>query len=264
MKTIGILGCGWLGLHLSQHLLQTNYIVKGSTTSPSKLDELKAQGIDPYLVDLQHPNDDEINAFLSNIEVLVITIPPIRGEESTLYQTSFKRLIPYLIQNKVKKVMMMSSVSVYEPSETVITESSTAYSQDPTSKQIVEAEEVLQSTRELTSYILRLGGLFGPDRKPVRYIVNRGILDNPAMPINMIHLNDIIQFTTALLGGSFTTNEVYNLVSPHYKDRFDYYSREAEELGLTLPPLGTNDDKTHRKIEGTKIVLQTGIAYQKI
>ncbi|MGG5505713.1 MULTISPECIES: NAD(P)H-binding protein [unclassified Myroides] len=264
MKTIGILGCGWLGLHFSQHLLQANYIVKGSTTSPSKLDELKALGIDPYLVDLQNPNEDQIHAFLSNIEVLIITIPPIRGEESTLYQTSFKRLIPYLTKNKVKKVMMMSSVSVYEPSETSITESSTSYSNDPTSRQIIEAEEVLWSTSELTTYILRLGGLFGPDRKPVRYIVNRNILDNPAMPINMIHLHDIIQFTTALLEGTFETNEIYNLVSPHYKDRLDYYTREAEELGLTLPPLGANDPKTHRKIEGGKVVQQTGIPYQTL
>lgn len=262
MKTIGILGCGWLGLHLSQHLLDKSFIIKGSTTSTSKLEELKTKGIDPYLVDLQQPNDEQIHAFLQDIDTLIITIPPIRGEESTLYQASFQRLLPYLKQNKVEKVMMMSSVSVYAPSENAITESCTSYSNDPTSRQILAAEEVLFTADGFASCILRLGGLFGPDRKPVRYIVNRGVLDNPALPINMIHLNDIIQFTTALIEQGFTSNTVYNLVSPYYENRLDYYTKEADELGLTLPPLGENDWNTHRKITGTKIVQQTGIDYQ--
>ena len=261
MKTIGILGCGWLGLHLSQHLIRANYTVKGSTTSLAKLEELRSKGIDPYLVNLQAPNDEDLNAFLQHIEVLVITIPPIRGEESSLYQESFLRLIPYLKQNQVEKVIMMSSVSVYAPSENPLTEASTAYSNDPTSKQILAAEDVLLSTAGLTSCILRLGGLFGPDRKPVRYIVNRDVLDNPDMPINMIHLNDIIQYTMALLTQGFSPHSIYNLVSPHYENRLDYYAREAKELALVLPPLGENDPKTYRKIEGNKIVRQTGIPY---
>ncbi|MGG5576570.1 NAD(P)H-binding protein [Myroides sp. C15-4] len=264
MKTIGILGCGWLGLHLSQHLLNKSFTVKGSTTSASKLEELQTKGIDPYLVDLQHPDDAQIHAFLQGVDLLIITIPPIRGEESTLYQASFQRLLPYLKKNRVEKVMMMSSVSVYAPSESVVTESSTSYSNDPTSRQILAAEEIILTADGLTSFILRLGGLFGPDRKPVRYIVNRDVLDNPELPINMIHLNDIIQFTTALIEQDFTANAVYNLVSPYYENRLDYYSKEADELALTLPPLGENDWKTHRKIAGDKIVQQTGINYQAL
>ncbi|MBB1149137.1 MULTISPECIES: NAD(P)H-binding protein [unclassified Myroides] len=262
MKNIGILGCGWLGLHLSQHLINKNYTVKGSTTSPAKLAELKAIGIDSYLVNLQDTEEAQLHEFLEDLDTLIITIPPIRGEESTLYQASFQRLIPYLQQHKVEKVIMMSSVSVYAPSETPIAESCTAYSNDPTSRQILAAEEVLNRATGLTSCILRLGGLFGPDRKPVRYIVNRGMLDNPDLPINMIHLNDIIQFTTALIEQGFDSNVVYNLVSPQYKNRLDYYSKEANELGLTLPPLGDNDWKTHREIKGDRIVQQTGIQYQ--
>lgn len=264
MKTIGILGCGWLGLHLGQHLLAKDYTVKGTTTSPSKLDELKAKGIDPYLIDLQNPDETQIDSFLQHVDIVVLTIPPIRGEESSLYQASFQRLIPYLLKNKVQHVIMMSSVSVYDADETPITEESTKYSSDPTSKQIVEAEKILLSTRELTSCILRLGGLFGSDRKPVRYIVNRGVLDNPALPINMIHLDDIIQFTTAIIERNFTVNEVYNLVSPHYANRLDYYTKEAQELHLTLPPLGENDWTTFRKVMGTKIAEHTGMNYRTV
>ncbi|WP_413511076.1 NAD(P)H-binding protein [Myroides odoratus] len=261
MKTIGILGCGWLGLHLSQYLLNKNYIIKGSTTSPAKLEELKEKGINPYLVDLQHPDAKQIDGFLQQIDVLVVTIPPIRGEESSLYKQSFEQLLPYLAQNNIQKVIMMSSVSVYQPSEYPITETNSKYSNDSTSRQILEAENVLLSKEGLTSCILRLGGLFGTDRKPVRYIVNRGILDNPGLPINMIHIKDIVQFTEAIIMQGITSNEIYNLVSPYYENRLAYYTKEAEELDLILPPLGENDWKTNRKILGEKIVHKTGINY---
>lgn len=263
MKTIGILGCGWLGLHLSQYLLDKQYSIKGSTTSEAKLPELQAAGITPYLVNLQAINEDQIHSFLTDVDVVVITIPPIRGEESEVYQQSFERLVPYLNQHGIQNVIMMSSVSVYAPQEQEVTEENNRYSNDPTSKQILAAEQVLLQASGLTTYILRLGGLFGPDRKPVRYIVNRGILDNPALPVNMIHLRDILQFTAALLAQEFTATNVFNFVSPLYSNRLDYYTQEAEELGLTLPPLGENDWTTYRKISGAKIVKQTGLDYQK-
>lgn len=264
MKTIGILGCGWLGLHLNQYLQDKQYPVKGSTTSEAKIPELQAAGIDPYLVNLQDLDEAQIHAFLTDLDLVVITIPPIRGEESDLYARSFERLVPYLQQHGVQQVIMMSSVSVYAPGEQEVTEQSVVYSNDPTSRQILAAEQVLLQASGIRSCIMRLGGLFGPDRKPVRYIVNRGILDNPDLPVNMIHIRDIVQFTAAVIAQGFTTNEVYNLVSPHYKNRLDYYTQEAEELSLVLPPLGENDRKTHRKITGNKIVQQTGIPYEKL
>ena len=264
MKTIGILGCGWLGLHLNQYLQDKQYNLKGSTTSEAKLPELRAVNIDPYLVNLQDLDEGQMHSFLTDLDLLVVTIPPIRGEESDLYAQSFERLVPYLQQHGIQHVIMMSSVSVYAPDEQEVTEQSMAYSNDPTSKQILAAEQILLQADGIKSCILRLGGLFGPDRKPVRYIVNRGILDNPDLPVNMIHIRDIVQFTAAIIAQGFTTNEVYNLVCPHYKSRFDYYTKEAEEMGLTLPPLGENDWETHRKITGHKIVQQTGINYQTL
>jgi len=263
MKTIGILGCGWLGLHLSRHLLAKSYTVKGSTTTNDKLHELENIGINPFLLDLQHIDEGQLHSFLQEVDCLIITIPPKRGEDNPTYQNSFSKLLPYLHQNKVHKVIMMSSVSVYESSEDVVTETGKTNTNDPTSKQILAAEAVLQSETQLTSCILRLGGLFGPDRRPVQYIVNRGVLDNPELPINMIHLQDILAFTTALIEQDCIPNEIYNLVSPHYKNRLDYYTKEAQELHLILPPLGENDWKTKREISGQKIVHQTGLSYQR-
>jgi len=44
-KQIAVLGCGWLGFPLAISLIEKGYLVKGSTTSESKLSDLKSKGI---------------------------------------------------------------------------------------------------------------------------------------------------------------------------------------------------------------------------
>ena len=48
---IGIIGCGWLGLPLAKEFISNNYKVKGSTTTKEKLEILKTEGIEAYLID---------------------------------------------------------------------------------------------------------------------------------------------------------------------------------------------------------------------
>lgn len=50
--TIGILGCGWLGKPLAEHLLAEGYRVKGSTTTPEKKEILLDAGIEAFKVTL--------------------------------------------------------------------------------------------------------------------------------------------------------------------------------------------------------------------
>ena len=52
MKSISILGCGWLGKPLGAELIKSGYEVSGSTTQESKLHELEVLGIKPFLIKL--------------------------------------------------------------------------------------------------------------------------------------------------------------------------------------------------------------------
>ena len=74
-KTIGIMGCGWLGKPLAVQLLKKGYKVKGTTTRISKLNELRDAGIDPYLVKLEETHiDGGLEEFLNGIDLLVLNI----------------------------------------------------------------------------------------------------------------------------------------------------------------------------------------------
>lgn len=263
MKTIGILGCGWLGLPLAQNLIEKGYTVKGTTTSLDKLKYFEEQGIDPYLLDLYTDDYSAVlNTFLNGIDTLIITIPPFRNEDTPTYALNFKKLIEPIETQQIKNVIMMSSVSVYAPSSVTITEQCTEYSQEATAQQILAAEQVLMSNSHFTTCVLRLGGLYGHNRKPVEYICKKAFLDNPDMPINMIHLEDIIAYTVAMVIKPVAQTAIYNIVSPSFKSRLDYYSQQAKENNLTLPPLGENDKASYRKITGNLISEVTEIPYR--
>ena len=71
METISLLGCGFLGFPLALKLCKKGYYVKGSTTTPSKLNKLKRTGIIPYLINL----DKVIPAEFFEADILVLTLP---------------------------------------------------------------------------------------------------------------------------------------------------------------------------------------------
>lgn len=261
MQKIGILGCGWLGLALGQELVKNNYKVKGSTTTLAKMSILQDNDIKPYHINLAENQLDYIDYFLQNLDFLIITIPPIRNEQDSSYSQNIQRLIPYIKKHKINKVIFTSSISVYAPSEQSIDEQSTNYSQQNTAQQIRSVEKLLLNDPYINACILRLGGLFGPDRKPVRYICNQPELLNPNMPINMIHQHDIIAFIKAIISQSFISNCIFNLVSDKYESRLDFYSKQALEQGLTLPDLAKDNLSTYKKVNGQKIVKHTNIDY---
>ena len=49
MKTISLLGCGWLGLPLAKQLIEKGYTVKGTTTTEDRMSVLECAGVVPYL-----------------------------------------------------------------------------------------------------------------------------------------------------------------------------------------------------------------------
>ncbi len=262
MAKIAVLGCGWLGMPLAEHLVELGYEVNGSTTSLAKLNLLETISVKPYYIDLENDKTEYLDLFLDNVDILIITIPPRMNEEHPTYSTNFEKLMPHLQRNNVNKVIMMSSVSVYAPNKEIVTEETQQYSHEKTAQQILDAERVLLSNSFVNACILRLGGLFGPDRKPVHYICKKAFLDNPELPVNMIHLADIISFTTAIIQNGFQSDCIYNIVSPKYKSRLDYYTQQANENNLDLPPLGINDWEMARKVSGNKIAVYTGKDYQ--
>lgn len=265
MTKISILGCGWLGLPLAKRLIEKGNSINGSTTSENKLSILKEAGINPFLVALESESVSEsINSFLAESEILIIDIPPkLRAanpdSEKKVFVEKIKNLIPFIEKSTVKKVLFVSSTSVYGDNNDSVTEETKPNPDTESGKQLVLAEKLLQENQNFKTTILRFGGLIGEDRHPVTSLSGKENLANADAPINLIHQNDCISIIEEIIDQS-KWNDVFNAVAPFHPTREDYYTQKAVEQNLILPKFSAGKSNSKKVILSAKI--ETVLDYQ--
>lgn len=265
MTQISILGCGWLGFPLAKKLIEKGYSINGSTTSQNKLSTLENSGINPFIVILSEVEgmfesesvSESINSFLQESEILIIDIPPkLRGDNGDslrkIFVEKIENLIPFIEKSTVKKVLFVSSTSVYGDENGTITEETLPNPETESGKQLLLAEAVLQKNQNFETTILRFGGLIGEDRHPVKFLAGKENLENPDAPINLIHQNDCIEIIQEIISQS-KWNEVFNAVAPFHPTREEYYTQKANELNLILPRFSIEKSNIKKVISGEKI-----------
>ncbi|MCP2026273.1 nucleoside-diphosphate-sugar epimerase [Flavobacterium sp. HSC-32F16] len=260
MKQISILGCGWLGLPLAKKLIENGHSVNGSTTSENKLSVLENAGINPFWVTVESDHISEsFTSFLAESEILIIDIPPkLRGNQSasTSLEMTFVRkienLIPFLEKSSIKKVLYVSSTSVYGDDNDFITEETTPNPETESGRQLLLTERLLQKNQNYETTILRFGGLIGEDRHPVKFLAGKENLENPDAPVNLIHQNDCIRVIEEIINQG-KWNEVFNAAAPFHPTREEYYTQKAKEQNLILPKFSSEKSNIKKTISSEKI-----------
>ncbi len=263
MNFITILGCGWLGLPLAKSLLSKGYNVKGSTTSATKLKNLKEAEIMPFQIQL---NEQEIignvSDFLHETDVLIIAIPPglrkeILSSEEMTFINKMKILIPYIEKSGIQKVLFVSSTSVYGDRFPIIeyTESTQTHPDTESGRQLVLSEKLLQSNIHFKTTVIRFGGLLGEDRHPIKFLAGRTQIENPDGPVNLIQREDCIGIIIKALDFAYIDKwgETFNAVAPQHPTRKNYYQKKAQQFNLPLPNF-VEDTKSKGKIISSKKV----------
>jgi nucleoside-diphosphate-sugar epimerase len=276
MKTIAILGCGWLGLPLAKSLLLKEYEVKGSTTSESKLDVLKNAEILPFQIQLEsHQIIGTIEDFLKEINVLIIDIPPgLRREISSLEEMTFvnkiRTIIPFIEKSGIKKVIFVSSTSVYADGFPIveITEETMPNPDTESGKELAIVEALLQSNLNFKTTVIRFGGLLGDDRHPAKFLAGKTNVENPDAPVNLIQREDCIGIIEKILNHNEASEqyenwgETFNAVAPQHPTRKEYYQKKALEFGLDLPQFN-NEISLGKLIKSDKIIRDLQYTFQK-
>lgn len=258
MKQISILGCGWLGLPLAKRLIEKGHSVNGSTTSENKLSVLENAGINPFLVIVESDSISEnVIDFLAESEILIIDIPPkLRtanpDSEKQVFVEKMKNLIPFIEKSSIKKVLFVSSTSVYGDDNELVTEETNPNPDTESGRQLVSAELLLQKNQNFETTILRFAGLIGEDRHPVKFLAGKENLENPDAPVNLIHQNDCIGVILEIINQS-KWNDVFNASSPFHPTREDYYTQKAKEQNLILPKFSSEKSNTKKIISSEKI-----------
>ena len=254
-KTVAILGCGWLGLPLAKAFVEGGYLVRGTTTSEYKLAMLQKEGIAPFLISLTEEKIiGDISGFLADTEVLVINVPPkLRGGHKENYVKKMQLLLESVKIAKTKKVIFVSSTSVYGDINAEVTEETIPIPSTESGKQLLASENLLKNTPELQTTIIRFGGLIGSDRHPITMLSGRKGLKNGNHPVNLIHLNDCISIISSVINQNWW-GEIFNAVYPYHPPKKEYYSQEAVKRGLILPHYVQNSKKSGKNIASSRLI----------
>lgn len=235
-KSIAIAGLGWLGQPLAYRLSALGYTVKGSVTSVEKATLLQQHGFEAYPLEISEKGiEGEIDTLLKNVEVLIVMIPPgLRKNTGADYVLKMVHLLEAIKSASVTKIILVSSISVYDDSQGKVTEKDAPNPQTIAGKQLRQVEELFGNSEGLQTTIVRFGGLIGGSRQPVTYLAGRKDLADGNAPVNLIHRNDCINILVEILRQD-AFGKVFNAVNPEHHTKAEYYNEKAKELGLEPP-----------------------------
>lgn len=231
---VSILGCGWYGKALAKELLKKGVIVNGSATSTEKLDALRDTGIVPHIVQV---NADEISydANFFKCNVLVISIPPgLKKGEGSAYLPKIKHIIRAILDKDIQKVVYISSTGVYSDHNKTVTENDDPNPDNESGKTLLEAENLFRNGSDFKATIIRFGGLVGPSRHPGRFFAGKKDIPNGFAPVNMIHLDDCVGISSAVIEQS-AFGHLFNVCSPDHPTKEDFYKDAALKAGFEVP-----------------------------
>ena len=244
MKDVSVLGCGWLGKPLAISLLKKDFSIKGSTTSLEKLKTLQDLEIEPFLVDIS--SDKNFTNFLSS-DILIVAITSKEVD-------AFKKLMQQIESSTIKKVIFISSTSVYPNLNQVMNEDN-----ETLDTPLFQIEELFRNNQKFETTIIRFAGLFGNNRNPGNWFKNGRRIPNPEGFVNMIHQDDCIAIIEEIIKQNYW-NTTFNACSNHHPTRREFYTNAKLKLGLETPDFKENETLQYKIINSDKV--QEKLNYQ--
>ncbi len=226
---ITIIGCGYVGSKVAKFWQQErSFIVTATTTTPERVAELET--IAQRVVVVNGNDADNLKSVLKNQDVVLLSVGakgPNTYEET--YLETAQTLVSVLKQiPSIQQLIYTSSCSVYGEQNGALVDEETQVAPTTPSGEILyktEQELLAASSEHLCVCILRLGGIYGPDRELVKIysrIAGTTRPGNGEEPANWIHLDDIaaaIEFARR-----HRLQGIYNLV-----DNDDLTTREVSD-----------------------------------
>ncbi len=249
-----LIGAGWLGLPLSIRLKSDGYKVIATKTSSEGLELLDEHQIQGAVCDLNDRSLEGLAAIeelikTNMIDVIIGAFPPGfrqgRGED---YSEQWQQLVEVAKASDVKKIIMVSSTTVYPDKAEIMNEDmaslpiaiNSEHFSDK-AKIMLQAEEHVRSST-LDYCIVRCSGLIGPNRHPSRFAAKLSAVSDQAAA-NMLHLDDAIG---AMMFATTTLNNcIVNATTPSTCDKATFYRAALRAAGLdsSLPNVVSKPDK---------------------
>ena len=197
---VAIIGCGYVGSAVARLWHQQGDRVRGTTTSPSKKDQLEA--IASEVVVLTGNDLTGLKQIVADSDVVLLSVGAKQRERETYeraYLETAKNVVTAIRDNgKVQQLIYTSSYSILgKQPEEIVDETATPNPADEYNEILAETERILLSVSEseFKTCILRLAGIYGPGRELIKIF---GRISGTTRPgtgenyTNWVHLEDIV------------------------------------------------------------------------
>ncbi|GHA37806.1 NAD-dependent epimerase/dehydratase family protein [Photobacterium aphoticum] len=237
---VSICGCGWLGYPLADHLVQLGAQVWGSRQTVAAAEALSAIGVNG--IPLCLPNDvvspsQAVRDFFAT-DVLVVNVPPGRQPGSVdAWQQNVSQLLDVAQQCGTQRVIFISTTVVYGNAKGTVYEDTPVQPETASGQAHADMEQLVLQMWGDNAVVLRLSGLIGPGRHPVRFLSGRKAIPHGGDPVNLIHQADCIAAIRRIitLGQQGWGGHILHLAAHDHPSRSAYYCAMANQAGLPLP-----------------------------
>lgn len=251
MKTIAVIGCGWLGFPLAQQLVEHGFFVFGSVTRQEKFHQLCQSGIEAVQLIV---SDNELicsNHEIFDAEIIIINIPPGRSNTEPGDYCSKIKLLLESLKKENATVIFVSSTSVYADNAGLVDENSETIPSAAGGMVMLRAEQTVRHYFP-KAIIVRPGGLIGYNRVPGKFLSGKKSLKDENAPVNLIHRDDLVNVLLHIVQFP-PAGEVYNACMDLHPVRKDFYSRLAMRENLPLPEfLSVSVEKSYKVVSSEK------------
>ncbi|MEP4769311.1 MAG: SDR family oxidoreductase [Roseibium sp.] len=208
--------------------------IGGTTRTPEKADDLRANGIEPFLFDGEKSGEGIADALKQATHILVSIGPNEAGDPT------FNQHGDNIAASKAKWIGYLSTVGVYGNHDgDWVDETTQCKPVSVRSKQRVAAEETwlnFSKTNGIPVQIFRLSGIYGPGRNALENFKKGRArrLVKPGQVFNRIHVSDIAGAVSAAM--TEPTTRIFNITDDEPAPPQDVVTFAADLLGLAPPP----------------------------
>ena len=233
-STIAIIGCGYIGKRLALQLQATDVTLTGIVQREISLAKCQQLHIPCKTAELDRPD----NSFrVTGQHVIYLVPPPQHGK----IDTRLSNFLAAIKNHLPRKLVLFSTTGVYGDCQGKWINETTALNPtaDRAHRRANAEAQAIEFCRqyEVPLVILRVAGIYGPDKLPIARLKNRDpiVNDQDSPYTNRIHADDLADICIKALLESHLTG-VYNVTDGHPGKMYDYFNQVASAFGLPAPP----------------------------
>lgn len=195
-----LLGCGYTLEKVAKSLPAGSFIATVQTEAKAQL--LRANGMTVEICSLTEKESiSSIFAKYPNIKVLVDSVPPLAGNQSSEWTAGVRNVIASLENSRLERIVYLSTTGVFGVSDGSIVDESTDTNPDnPKSQARLDCENLYRKSG-IPTVALRIVGIYGPGRGFGLSLKHGRAVDlGPATRwTNRIHVEDLVAIIHFLL-----------------------------------------------------------------